>query len=194
MRRVTFYILAFTFYISSCIEPFDFEPEAQRSALVISGQLTSGREQNLVQLSRTFSFDRAQGKPVNDATMTVTDDQGNVGNYFPLFDGAYQLDKETFSIEAGRSYTLEIELEGGKRYRSVPQVMPKAVSADSLSLSFGTESNINSNGGVTEQKVIQIDVNTPLPASTFLRWEMDEWYSFTVFECKPLTPHKTCDI
>lgn len=179
---------------STCVSPFDFDAEAMRSSLVIAGQLTDGNNDDLVTLSRTFDFDRARGKPVNGATIAVVDANGNRGIYAPVFDGTYQLDKSNFPVQVGQSYHLEITLEGGKRYESTPQTMPARVVADSLHVVFTTESNINSSGGMTEQKVIQIQVTTPLPAQTFMRWEMDEWYDFTEFQCSPISPPSTCYI
>jgi hypothetical protein len=90
----------------------------------------------------------------------------------------------------------EINLNG-KTYRSEPSVLPAKVNADSLSTRMVLIPIELNSGETIERYFIQVNVNTPINTSEnteYLRWEIEEIYSFTTLPVQPFNTFTTCYI
>ena len=117
MKAITTYISKLTFILSiglliaSCTERIDVELDDTYTRLVVDGQITSddtGR--HVITLTESTSYFYNQPPPpVSNADVHITDNEGNTILLSEETAGVYHL-PEGFSAEAGKTYTLDIEL------------------------------------------------------------------------------------
>ncbi|HZI24175.1 MAG TPA: DUF4249 family protein, partial [Chryseolinea sp.] len=105
------------------MSPVDFETENVGGKLVVSGQISTIPEQNIVELGRTADTDRLP-VAISGAKITLTDDLGQ--SFFYQEDlsrpGLYQL--PDVAGLPGRSYSIQVVTAEGESYGSVSERMP----------------------------------------------------------------------
>ena len=118
-----------TIVFSSCEKVIDYNLKGVEPAVVIEGAVTNQTGPHYVIVSNSQHFkDSNQYVTINNATVIISDDVGNVDTLSLILDGLYQT-KTTVGVEA-RTYTLSVFLEG-KIYTSVCK-MPYQVELDTL--------------------------------------------------------------
>ena len=85
MKRIDFFVrfpVKFLVFLllSSCLTPIDFQVENTGGILVVSGQISTIGDQNIIQLGRTANIARLPF-PLSGATIQLYDDVGNVYLY-----------------------------------------------------------------------------------------------------------------
>ncbi len=189
------FFLTFLLFISGCIEPFSFTSEEQVELLVVDGYIDQSDGPYELRLSRTSAFGTPPN-PVLEAQITIYDDQGQQESYFSVNPGVYQVSGDIVRGEPGRTYYIEIEVDG-QTYQSQPQTMPQLIRADSAYFETTVETIVSEQGGVTDDRLINVYVDTPIKQqnqNAYFRWLYDVNYAVMQPDCGPLTPRLTCYI
>lgn len=195
-RKILLTMLLGSFLFSSgCIEPFIFTPKEPVELLVVDGRIDQSTGPYELRLSRTSTFGTPPA-PVVDAQITIYDDLGQQEMYDLIGAGIYQSCGDAVRGEPGRSYYIEIKLDG-QTYQSQPQTMPSLIRADSIYFETEVETVVSDQGGVTEDRLINVYVSTPAKQpnqDVYFRWLSDVNYSVFEPDCGPLHIRKSCYI
>lgn len=166
--------------ILGCLSPIDFPVKTRGGQLVISGQISTIPDQNLVQLGITADTERLPF-PVSGASVILRDDFGNSFFYTEQFEkpGNYLLGHVPGM--AGRTYFIEVTLDDGNVYRSIPEKMPEATRIDSLYYEVVNEDVVDGEGIINNEDLINIHTNFSLlpPAHAFIKWTVRETFLLT---------------
>ena len=123
-----------------CVEIYEFNIKNDKPSLVIEGQISNvsfnechefpaeGRYFT-VRLSKTSNVDNVRDKKVNNASVYLTDDRGNIWEYIASvrYPGIYTLLEEDFKAEPGVSYQLQVISDEGfysSDWEQLPEVEP----------------------------------------------------------------------
>jgi hypothetical protein len=137
-------ILAVVFVVYTCIDPYTPNLSGYGSFIVIDGLITNSDNSSTVRLSRTFQQLNTGPSMVNDATVSITDDQqhsfflANKGN------GIYMTDSLEFKGIPGRTYVLHVHTSNGGEYESDQCLMQPVPDIDSIY--FEKDQQLVSNG------------------------------------------------
>lgn len=181
LRFASILILVFS---GSCIERIDLQVERKPGQLIVDGNLTNDGEDQTLVLSKTSETARIP-IPIEDANVTLYDDQGIFAAYYPdrRNPGTYILGGNNIDIEVGRSYYIEIELADGEKYRSIPETMPaNKASLDAIFYDFSREAEVNASSIVSESNFINVYINVGLSEidePSYFRWDVEEVYKLT---------------
>ncbi len=123
MKKFSYLFLLFLGF--ACIDPFKGEIIEGEQLLTVEGMVTSGPGPHTIKLTRSDTYGSVfQGliRPVTGATVIVRDDTGAVTFFAESSEerGSYN-SPASFSAIVGRSYTLQIQLNDGTVYTSLPE-------------------------------------------------------------------------
>jgi hypothetical protein len=189
-RRLLFLLL-----LLSCVQEFEYENQANERHLVIDGGITQKPGNQEIFLHYSTDYGRRIIAPVDGAEVTLFDDQGNSEDYFPAENGKYILSGHSIEIKPGRAYFIEIRRQGGRIYRSDPQVMPALTSPDSIHYEVVKSSVLNENGVVVDTYYLDVFLDTPFNQGgeiNYFIWRSEHVYSLTEVKWHPLVDPKTC--
>lgn len=117
--------------LSSCLEVMDLKHEDNEPVLIVDGVITDQPGPYQVRLSTTISFNADEPDlDVENATVSISDDQGNDDLLIHVGDGIYET--STIQGEVGRTYELTIEHEG-RIYTSQSTMLPVSEIAETAS-------------------------------------------------------------
>lgn len=124
-------ILIITAYICShCDTPIDLDLDQHESQYVIEGLITNETARHSIRISRTVSFNATTpAEKVRHAVVSVQDELGNTYPFLEDTAGLYR-PAEAFSGEPGRTYTLDIAVDG--QHFSAVEQMPVPAAIDSI--------------------------------------------------------------
>jgi hypothetical protein len=107
---------------------------------VVEGYLTEGETTHRVYITKTLNLDDSEKFPsVDNALVTISDDQGKSASMTLVEPGVYEV--SNFTVSQGKTYALTVSIDG-KQFTST-QKMPLHVEIDTLqtfAFSFGTSS------------------------------------------------------
>lgn len=137
MKKFFFYIsIPFLLIIAyACIDVFPFENERPNALLGVEGYITTLPKAHSIRLSRADRFSpdfNGLNRPETLAKVLIKDNLGNVELLTETTAGVY-LTREDFAAEVDKTYNLEIILNDGRRYISMPETVTPAPKVDSLS-------------------------------------------------------------
>lgn len=163
---------------STCIDPYVPKLKSYEALLVVDGLVTNTNSSYSVRLSRSFQYQNSVPSLVNDATVSITDDIGNIFNLNNKGNGIYKTDSTQFQGAVGRTYVLHIQDKSGDMYESdVCQMQPVS---DIDSIYFAADQQLYSNGTINETGVsIYLD-SKELQNNQCLRWSFNETWKFRV--------------
>lgn len=153
MRRYYIYII---FIFLGCQDPIELDFQSTDEYLVIDGFITDENGPHLINISKTKPFTNDEiviFEKVQNASVTISDNLGNENNLVELTPGVYQT-LGSFSGQVGRSYTLNVELNGST-YRSSPQLIPAKSSFDSVYFRQSERETINDDGVVLKSPTVE---------------------------------------
>lgn len=166
------------FFLCTCIDPYSPKLKGYESLLVVDGLITDEAASYTVRLSRTTREQDAVPVQVPDASVYISDDNGNTAGLISAGDGTYRTDSNSFRGETGRNYTLHIITSDGNEYKSDPATMQPVSDIDSIY--FGREQELVNNGSETQDGImIYLDSKNNLNNS-YLRWDFEEIWKFRV--------------
>lgn len=166
-----FILVALILLVSSCIDPYRISlPEGQR-LLTVDGFITTDFGPHRITLTRSDTYGSVfEGliRPVSQATVAVRDSQGEVTFLVEMEPGIYETPR-SFRAEVGRSYILQITLQDGKAYTSLPETVNPVPAIDSLSyrsVQIATDSRVENRSGVQ----ILASFRDPADQTNFYYW------------------------
>ena len=177
-----FAVLFISGLLVTCIDPFSPDLEKFDSLLVVDALVTDENISNYVRLSRTMQKMDDKAEKVTGATVSLTDDLGNISVLSERAPGDYRTDSLTFRGAEGRLYTLRIITTEGDEYESGPCMMYPVSDIDSLY--FKKETEVTSIEGETLSGVRFYINSGEESANIFFRWTYEECWKFAVPEPK----------
>ena len=181
MHLLTRIILSFLWILvcAACVDPILLKTDREGGILVVNGRIRNVDEPQVISLGYT-AYDNRIPVPESGAQITIFDNTGDSAIYAEKTPGMYALPDGAMPATAGRSYYITIELQNGKTYQSIPDLMPAATGTDHTYYECYQKSEFV-NGAKLEKNLIAIYTDTQLPeinAPLFFHWEVEEVYMF----------------
>jgi hypothetical protein len=174
----SFLVLMAGFIIYTCIDPYAPKLKGYGSNLVVDGLITDANTSYSVKLSRTILNQNDTPLAVSDATVFITDDNGNSSSLVSKGNGVYKTDSIEFKGIPGRTYVLHIVTGDGNEYKSDPCLMQSVPDIDSIY--YDKDQQVVNNG--TQNQVglsIYLDSKEG-DNNSYYRWDYDETWEFKV--------------
>ncbi|SDP62647.1 protein of unknown function [Mucilaginibacter sp. OK268] len=164
---IYFMLFSFILVITSCDKVIDIRLDNETDRLVIEGNITDVLGPQVIKLNTNVAVSNTNTyPPVTGATVTVSDQAGNVYKFTEAPAGTYTTPK--MIGVAGNTYTVNI-VTNGKTYKA-SSVMPKLVALRSVSSS---NSSYNSSDGTRKITVHYLDSKGVANQYNFLMWVND---------------------
>ncbi|RMG22691.1 MAG: DUF4249 domain-containing protein [Bacteroidetes bacterium] len=165
--------------LTACVSEIDYEPQTD-TYTAISGVITNsvGERSIFVQQYQGFGL---KGIPLA-ATGRVYKNGSEATELIPIRPGELAVPL-TFAVEEGASYHLEISLDNGRQYKSLPVLVPPRLQTDSLTFELEERLDGYSQAGAPIF-VWYVDVyaHVTLPEKDapqpYFKWQVDESWSF----------------
>lgn len=122
MKPVIYTIIVLFGLLVSCYKPYTANVESDEEILIVDGMITNEAVSYKISLNYASPFysDNTR-KPLNSASVYVSNDLGNSFPFRESGNGYYKSDSLEFTGLPGRTYTLHIETPDGETYESGPQ-------------------------------------------------------------------------
>ena len=137
--KVSLFVLFLSAFLSSCTKVIQVDLNSKDPQYVIEAFVTLGQTTHQVSITKTLNiYDSSAFPTVDNAVVTLSDDQGNSQNMVLISPGNYQA--TAFPVVAGRMYTLSVSVDSKVFVASM--VMPQDVPLDdieTLPFSFGPQ-------------------------------------------------------
>jgi len=120
--------------VNGCIEPLDIQTNTAVEVLVVEGTINTSNQRHRITLEQSAKYgDVFEGfsERVPGATVWVRDQDGIQFFFEEVAEGSYT-SGDNFQAKAGNTYTLNITLENGERYVSLPEKIPTSPEIQSL--------------------------------------------------------------
>ena len=178
--------------IGGCIDQISFDSEKSQGQLVMSGKIYDGPGPYYLQLGMTTT-ENTLPLPETGAEITIFNNQGEQDYYIETETaGRYILPGNIVSGERGETYHIEIELQDGRTFSSLPETIPLHTGHDEVFLEPGLYEHQPTRGNVVEAEGIYIYANTQIPEHEnplYLKWDLESMYLFRETEpSSPLAP------
>jgi hypothetical protein len=138
----------------SCIDPYKIDLPQGEQLFTVDGFITTDPGPHLIRLTRSDTYGSVfEGliRPVIRARVAIRDSEGNVTFLNELANDGIYATPEGFMARVGVSYSLQIELQNGRSYTSLPERVESVPEIDSLSyrsVKFNTNDRLNDLIGV----------------------------------------------
>lgn len=164
--------------LATCIDPYVPKLAGYNSLLVVDGLLTNENSAYTVRLSRTFQEHDSTPVRVSDATLYLTDDNGNTSYFINLENGIYKTDSIDFRGVVGRTYVLHILTKENEEYESDPGLMLPVPDIDNIH--FGRDQQLINNSTQNQDGVSFYLDSKWGDNNEYYRWSFDETWEFRV--------------
>ena len=169
MKRTGKTSLLLFFLMMACIDPFDPVDLASPNMLVVEGVLSSQLKKHQIYISRTTAINDRRVEHEQGATVTISDDEGEVISLTESSPGIYETPE--FAAESGRSYTLHIVTADDSEYASRAELF-----VDGPEISDVYAKYIDNPNGEGKGVQVSLDTEDPTNQSHFYRWNYVETY------------------
>lgn len=127
--KVSLFVLFLSAFISSCTKVIQVDLNSKDPQYVIEAFVTLGQTTHQVSITKTLNIYEPSNFPaVDNAVVTLSDDQGNSQNMVLVSSGKYQA--TAYPVVSGRTYTLSVSVDSKVFVASV--LMPQDVQLDSI--------------------------------------------------------------
>ena len=164
--------------ISGCISEIDLTHKGN-STLYISGVLSNSLGERTIRVRQTQGLDTL-ALPVQASAVLIENDKV-IGNFTSVEKGFLVLPTE-LNILPGRTYEIEVGLQDGRKFRTLPQRVLAAAGPDSLSFQISPVNTRSSDGTTNFAWMVQvfahISVTEENKDSIYYRWQIDNSWAF----------------
>jgi hypothetical protein len=162
-------ILILLVLVISCVDPFEIKNNGSSGMLVVEGVISDQNKNHQVLLSRASPLDRRKVIPEEGATVTISNDKGEIVSLSEVSPGTYQT--PAYSAAPGNSYTLNIKTADGRAYASHAVPFTDGPEIGDVYAKY-------INNGIEDEKGIQVFVDTedPTGKAHYYRWNYVETY------------------
>lgn len=129
MKHLIYILLAITLF--SCEDPIDIDHPSGGVRYSVEGEVTTVKKKYRVFVSASAEYDAPEVSFVENATVNVYDNTGNVFPYDYLGNGVY-ISSDSIQGEIGKSYFVEVALEDGTILKSYPETIEEVAPIDSF--------------------------------------------------------------
>ncbi len=178
-KLLSYCFLFIVINLLACTERFYPETGDTIPILVVDGKITNAEGPYEVQLYRTINLKEGPSlSPEMDAIINIYDDKGNSDSFEEIRRGVYHNQTSSFRGIVGRSYWIEIQTSDGKKYESIPEMIPPEISVEHV---YGEETTmLQDNGEYLKGIGFYLDAESATNQGNYLRWEYKEsweWHS-----------------
>ncbi|HWB25794.1 MAG TPA: DUF4249 domain-containing protein [Chitinophagaceae bacterium] len=160
---------------SACVKQVAVDTRYEKSKLVVEGAVTTDSVPYSIRLTYSGHVRVADRVPDSllekNANITIMDDAGNSTGFAYADSGVYRSTNPNFIGKSGRSYTINIELPGGKKYISVPEKMPQKVAVDALKVEYVQDFD----GFHPTYLLVHMDATDPADQENYYKWNFLSW-------------------
>lgn len=158
----------------ACTEPYEIETVDYEKVLVVESTITNELKPQIVKLSRTSTLENSEILTENNATVTVSGNNGEIYSFSQDSESGFYISDQTFSAQPNVVYTLDIKTQDGKSYTSATVTLPPTVEMDEVYAERIVDVNDDKDG-------VQVLVNTedPMGNAQYFRYEFEETYKIT---------------
>lgn len=178
-----YHYISILLVLVGCVEPIEIDTGIKSSIqieelLVVEGTFTNELKQHSVSIRKGASFSQEEGSVVENASVSIIDNQGNSFAFFQSEPGNY-LSENAIRALPNTEYQLQIQLDG-KTYNSTFESLPSVASIDAIYAQRMTN-NLGIDG-------VGIFINTQITANTppLLRFTYEETYKIIAPLWSPL--------
>lgn len=172
-------ILFITAALCTCVDPYNPKISSHESFLVVEGLITDENASYEVKLSRTMQSAESIPEKVSDASIFITDENGDKTILNNAGNGLYKTDSTVFNGATGKTYTLHISTSNGSEYTSEPCLMLPVPDIDSVY--YEKDEELISNQSETRKGIkIYLDSKEGDENNQYFRWEFVETWKFRV--------------
>lgn len=197
MRRATIYtFLIAVLSIVGCLDPFTFEGLEQDTSIVVDGQLQPNDGPHTIRVSKVLEFGDKFFDPISGAIARLNHN-GRLYDYEELSPGVHIIPAGIVSPQEGDICFVELRMPTGEMISSSPDVMPGSNDLKEVNAVFNTESVTDKFGINRRQRILEVSINAEFPKidqgeEFFLRYGIEEDYSYPEVPCGGLHQPKTC--
>jgi hypothetical protein len=167
----------------ACIERVELPVLYEGDVLVVDGSITDDEGPHVVKLYYNFPVkdDSQYSPPLADASVKILDDEGNTEVLVQAEEGRYSTSRD-FRGVIGRSYQLQIETPGGKKYESEMTLLQPAGSIADMYFEY-RENSINEHDLTQPQDAffVFIDATGAVGTPNLFRWRWKGTYFIESF-------------
>ena len=175
-----FFLSLLTIVFIRCVEPYEPELIDYESTLVVDGFYNNSDSPSTVVISRSFGYKEDTPEYIDNAQITIEDDQGVAITLLPMGYGSYETDPLIHKGEIGRSYRLLINIPGGSHYASGWETMLAVSPIGDVETEYQERERNNPNA--KDQKGVQVFLSNEDAEHdvSFYKWEFEETYQYTL--------------
>lgn len=162
--------------VSGCIDAVNLGLDApDPRPVVVDGSILSGPGPHAVTLSRAAAFEQSlEGADVRIRKARVFIRNLSTGEETRLSEsvaGRYETEPGALIGRPGERYRLDVRLNNGAHYRSIPEVMPGAVPLDSLYTQYDPSRDVFT---------VRADYSDPAGEPRRYRWDTEALYQYVL--------------
>lgn len=171
----TYLIYSLLFWLGACVKPYNPETIQIEPLLVVDGIVTDQVGQTNISLTQTADYKaNSVNLTVQKATVTVTDNTGQVIPFKEVRAGYYQPQQTGWKGTPGRTYTLNIATAEGKKYRSQPDLLKPVPPIDTVYYQY-SRSSIPGTQAYDKGFDVYVDTKDAETPGDYYRWD---WQAF----------------
>ncbi|MBQ0768785.1 MAG: DUF4249 domain-containing protein [Bizionia sp.] len=173
--KIIYNLLAFTFFLScfNCTDEIPLDTQSFEDILVVEAIITNELKRQEVKLSRTYFLEDSNQIIEDNATVVITDNQGNTYNFTQNSEGAY-ISNVAFKAIPNTGYTLSITTSKGKQYLSLQTELSPVSQIDDLYAEV-------SSGGTSPNNIqVLLNSNNETTNAQYFRYEFTETHKIVV--------------
>lgn len=194
MKKLIFSLACLILLCNSCVDEIKLNIDKNETSIVVDGLISDSLQLQTIKVSNSAIIGVGNDNiltPITGATVNVVDNEGASFNFPEDENGQYTA---MFQGEAGKSYSVEIDLADGKKIRSTPTILKPAPPVGNRSSEVF---EVTTQAGSGQPNIINgirllVDVDVSAQADRpFLRWRVDGEYQ--IIEAFPMALNpKSC--
>ena len=175
LKKIIYALSFLCLVLVSCIKQVDTALRNEKPILVVEGNITTDTLPYTVRLSYSGQVTYADSIPdqylVKDASVIISDEQGNSTPLVYTHQGIYQTTDPAYIGKVGSSYHVTVVLKDGKKFVSTPEKIKTPVPIDGISVQFYNHWNFN----VPSRMDVYINTKDPAAEENYYRWTFSTW-------------------
>lgn len=181
IARLAWIVSIITFI--GCVERIDFKVPPANELLIVEGMISDDLGPYTVKLSKALDLnvDTVIQIPVENANITLFDDQGNEEGFSETKAGTYKTEG-LIRGQIGHSYYIRIETADNRVYESDPEMIHPVGAVDSIRFEFEAR-NIEKYYGLVAADVfnIYVDAHNIPNDESYVRWRFTGTYKAVTY-------------
>ena len=175
-----FFLLLVTIVMVRCIEPYEPEVVEYESSLVVDGFYNNSDSPSNVILSQSFGYQEDVPEYIDNAQVTIEDDQGRMMTLLHMGNGLYQTDPISQKGEVGRSYRLLIDIPERGNYISGWEAMLASTLIGEIDIEYQEKERNDPDAKNQVGAQVFLSTEDTEKEVSFYKWELEETYLYNL--------------